>query len=75
MSHIVDTLKPVPFGCEDCVHVDPNDPFRCRAFDVIPIEFFDIGEKHIEKLEGQKGDFVFEPKSERQYNRVYETEA
>lgn len=69
MKHLVDHLKPVPFSCEDCIHVDPNNPLCCKAFDLRPIKIF--GENHKKVVKGQKGDYVFETTKERQYNRVY----
>ncbi len=72
MGHLVDHQKPVFFGCEDCIHYIGTG--KCKAFDLIPIDYFDIGEKHKEVIDGQNGDYVFETTKERQYDRVYEVE-
>lgn len=69
MKHLVDHLEPVPFSCADCVHVDPNNVCRCKAFDLIPIGIY--GEDHKKVINGQKGDYVFETNKERQYDNVY----
>ena len=31
MKHLVDQTKPVPFTCQDCIHIDADNPFRCKA--------------------------------------------
>lgn len=74
MPHLVDHKKPVPFTCKDCIHVDPNNPLRCKAFDLIPIGI--SGEDHIKVVKGQKGSFVFQAKeeAERHYDNAYVVE-
>lgn len=69
MKHLVDHPEPIPFGCEDCKNFIGLG--KCKAFDLIPVEFFGIGEDHKKVLEGQKGDYVFEPKTERRYDNVF----
>jgi len=44
--------------CCNCKH---NRGACCEAFNIIPDEFFDDARKHDYVVEGQKGDFVFEP--------------
>ena len=71
MSHLVEKRELIPFSCEDCIHIDPTNPLRCKAFDLIPIEVF--GENHTKVVKGQKGDYVFQPRDglKREYNNVY----
>lgn len=74
MPHLVDYNKPLPFHCEDCAYY--IEGCKCMAFDVIPIKIFCAAEKHSKKMDGQKGDYVFEPKegAERSYIRCYVVE-
>ena len=69
MAHLVDHPEPVPFSCRDCIHF--IEVGKCKAFDLIPIEYFDIGEEHTKVIEGQHGDYVFEPKVERRFDNAY----
>ncbi len=69
MKHLIDQNKPVPFTCQDCIHIDVGNPFRCKAFDLIPEKIF--GENHKKVVKGQRGDYVFETKAKRRYERVY----
>ena len=70
MPHLVDNRKPVPFECEQCAHF--IEGCCCKAFDTIPIEIIFDAEKHSRKMDGQKGDYVFKAKGERQFTNVYE---
>lgn len=72
MKHMVDKLVPEPFRCEDCKHY--IEFAKCKAFDIIPIEYAGIGENHTKVLKGQKGKYVFETDKERNYMRVYGVE-
>ena len=40
-----------------------------KAFDLIPEKIF--GENHKKVVKGQRGNYVFETKAERRYERVY----
>ena len=40
-----------------------------KAFDLIPEKIF--GENHKKVVKGQRGNYVFEAKAERRYERVY----
>lgn len=46
-----------PRSCDECRHYISGAV--CRAFDVIPIEFFNDAGRHNKKRANQKGDFVF----------------
>lgn len=72
MKHLVEHLEPVPYDCADCIHFIESG--RCKAFDPMPIDVFDIGEDHKKVIQGQNGDYVFETTKERQYDRVYVNE-
>ena len=71
MPHLVDKRVPVPFSCDQCVHY--IEGCRCKAYDIIPIELYYVAEEHSQKMEGQKGDYVFEAREgvERHYDNVY----
>ncbi len=70
MGHIIDKEITQPYMCEDCKHFRCG--LTCAAFDFIPAEIIEDGaESHDHILPGQKGDFVFEPKGEREKIRVY----
>ena len=71
MPHLVEHKRPVPLDCEECAHY--IEGCKCKAFDIIPIELFYAAEEHCKKIEGQKGNFVFEAKegTERHYTIVY----
>ena len=69
MKHLVDRLEPVPFHCEDCIHF--IELGRCKAFDPMSIDVYDIGEGHKKVIKGQRGDFVFETTKKRTYRRLY----
>lgn len=49
--------KETPRCCEECRHYISGA--KCRAFDLIPIEFFNDAGQHNKRLSTQKGDFVF----------------
>lgn len=58
-----------PFLCENCKHYLGG--LSCRAFDVIPLNIYGEVDKHREVVEGQKGDYVFEPGTPPEPMRVY----
>lgn len=70
MPHLVDNKRPVPFSCEQCINYIKG--CECKAFDTIPAEIIFDAEKHSTKIDGQKGDYVFMSKEERQFDNVYE---
>lgn len=70
MPHLVDHRRPVPFACEQCAHFIGG--CQCKAFDTIPMEIIFDAERHSQKMDCQKGDYVFEANAERQFDNVYE---
>lgn len=72
MSHLIDNKTSVPFGCEQCIHFIGG--CTCKAFDTIPMYIVFDAEKHNRLLEGQKGNFTFATKEERQFTNVYAVE-
>lgn len=72
MKHIVDTTEEVPYMCEACKH-HIKGGISCKAFDIIPLEIIEAGaESHDHVMQGQRGNFVFEPKQPRDTMRIYE---
>jgi hypothetical protein len=69
-SDMTEKQVKIPFGCPDCKHFKGG--LGCKAFDVIPLEIFDAPESHTEPIDGQQGNFVFEPAHEPETMRVYE---
>ncbi|MCM1035605.1 MAG: hypothetical protein NC038_07715 [Paludibacter sp.] len=72
MKHLVDNIVECPYLCQDCKHFISG--LQCAAFDVIPLNLFDEPEKHTRVVEGQKGDFIFEPKHPRSTMNVYSSD-
>lgn len=72
MKHIVDRTEEAPYMCEACKHHQKGG-ISCKAFDLIPLEIIEAGaESHDHVMQGQRGDFVFEPKQPRDTMRIYE---
>ncbi len=72
MKHIVDRTEEAPYMCEACKHHQKGG-ISCKAFDLIPLEIIEAGaESHDHVMQGQRGDFVFEPKQPRDTMHIYE---
>lgn len=69
MAKLIDNIKELPYGCEDCKHFISG--LQCKAFDVIPLEIWGNAESHTSVLPEQKGSFVFETGKSRDTMRVY----
>lgn len=70
MEHLIDIQTPLPYQCKDCKHFISG--CRCKAFDLIPIDYIDDAEQHNSVVPGQNGQFVFETDKERQTVTSYE---
>lgn len=69
MARLIDKIKELPYGCEDCKHFISG--LHCKAFDTIPLEIWRNAESHTSVLSEQKGSFVFETDKPRDTMRVY----
>lgn len=67
---MIEREEKIPFCCSDCKHFLGG--ISCKAFDVIPLEVFDAPEAHVKPIDGQTGNFVFEPAREPETLHVYE---
>ena len=68
-KHLIHNENPLPYSCEQCLHFIEN--VKCKAFEIIPIDYICDAEAHNKVVKGQKGDFVFQTNEKRQYMRVY----
>ncbi len=60
MSDIIGHNEPLfKVPCGECKHY--LDDLACLAFDDIPKDILNGNIKHDKPLEGQKGDYVYEP--------------
>lgn len=69
MVRLVDRIEERPYLCEDCKHFLSG--LKCKAFDIIPIEYYAEAEKHSVIVPDQKGDYVFETDKPRDVIHVY----
>ncbi len=69
MANVSDRIEKLPYTCEDCKHFISG--LKCRAFGVIPIEFYGDAEAHNAVVPGQEGDYVFATDKPRDTMRVY----
>lgn len=69
MAKIADIIEERPYTCEDCKHFLSG--LKCRAFDLIPVEYYAEAEAHNSVVPGQNGDYVFATDKPRDTMRVY----
>lgn len=70
MARFIDKTEECPYyDCKDCKHFVGGH--SCKAFDEIPISIALSPESHKEVLQGQKGEYVFEPARPRDTMRIY----
>lgn len=69
MARIVDIFEERPYTCEDCKHFLSG--LKCRAFELIPLEYYADAETHSTVVPEQKGSYVFVTDKPRETMRIY----